>query len=442
MRKTVTAVAGAAVLTVGLAACGSNGQNSSSASGSHIIHLTMWQQWGGGHEQAALNKIIAEYEKLHPNVRITELPVTNDAKILTAISGGTPPDIIDLGTSLQVGQWASKGALMSLTPYIKKNHVNTSVYVPAGLKAVTYNGQMYGLPFMNFDVGLLYNKALFKAAGLNPNKPPTTTQQLQADAYKLTKVSSNGTIEQLGFLPQYPGQSNGQVTALEMLGWDYGGQWYQNGHVSANDPRNIAALNWEASFYKKFGPQNMANFLHSAGAYLTAKDPFESGKLAMVYDGPWALDYAEANVPQLAKNIGVAPFPAPAGQSSRTGTTFIDTNPQVIPSGAAHPNAAFKFIQWETTNPQVASTFATLVYNLPQLKNVPNFKLASDPRFRVFMQEADSANAHVWPQLPISTEYGVKLDEAQDAVLYGQETAKSALDGLQQTISAALKQSK
>ena len=97
------------------------------------------------------------------------------------------------------------------------------------------------------------------------------------------------------------------------MGWDFGGQWYNpKTHViTANAPQNIAALSFEASFYQKYGSSNMANFESSAGAYLTANDPFESGKLAMVYDGPWALQYIEANRPDLAPDIGVAPFPAP-----------------------------------------------------------------------------------------------------------------------------------
>ena len=141
--------------------------------GAKVVNLTMWQQWGGGHEEAALDKVIKEYEALNPGVRITETPVTNSAKILTAISGGTPPDIVDLGTSLEVGEWASRGALLPMAPYMSSSHLNIGVYVPAALDALTVDGQLYGLPFMDFDVGLLYNKALFKQAGLNPNDPPT-----------------------------------------------------------------------------------------------------------------------------------------------------------------------------------------------------------------------------------------------------------------------------
>ena len=52
-----------------LAACGGSSGSGSSASG--VIHLTMWQQWGGGHEEAALDSAIKEYEHLHPNIQIT-----------------------------------------------------------------------------------------------------------------------------------------------------------------------------------------------------------------------------------------------------------------------------------------------------------------------------------------------------------------------------------
>jgi ABC-type glycerol-3-phosphate transport system substrate-binding protein len=123
--------------------------------------------------------------------------------------------------------------------------------------------------------------------------------------------------------------------------------------------------------------------------------------------------------------------------SSRRGTTFIDTNPQVIPRGASDPSAAFAFIKWETTNPQVTATFAQLVANLPQLQKVPAFPLANDARFRVFIDEANSANAHVWPQLPYSTEYGVRLCQAQQAALFGNSTPAKALASLQTTMESS-----
>lgn len=410
-----------------LAACSSSPSTSSS---SGVVHLTMWQQWGGGHEEAALNAAIKQYEHLHPNIQISETPETNDAKILSAITGGTPPDIVDLGTSLQLASWATQGAITPLNSYISASKLNLSQYVPDALKPVTVNGHVYGLPFMDFTTGLLYNKKLFAAAGISG--PPTTLEQLTADAKKLTKQAPNGKITQLGFAPNWPGPDQGQVCPLESFGWLYGGQWYNPSthKVTPTDPANVAALTWETSFVKQYGAQNVANFIGSSGTYLTATDPFESGKLAMVYDGPWSIAFIEANVPHLASSIGVAPFPAPSSVPQNTGTSFIDTNPQIIPRGAAHPQQAFDFIKWLSTNPQLASSFANLVANLPQLKNVPSFPLEKNAGFDFFIRNGASSHVHVWPQLPISSEYATKLCQAQQSAIFGQTSPSQALSSL------------
>jgi multiple sugar transport system substrate-binding protein len=394
----------------------------------------MWQQWGGGHEEQMLKAAIKQYEKLHPNISITETPVTNDAKVVAAITGGNPPDIVDLGTSGALGGWASDGAIEPLNAMIKSSHLNLNQYVKAGLSAVTVKGQIYALPFMNFDVGLLYNKKLFAAAGLNPNKPPTTMAQLDADAAKLTKVTKKG-ISQLGFVPNYPGPAQGQECPLMTYGWLYGGTWYSpSGKPTPATPADIKALSWEKSFYAKYGAQKVANFVSSAGAYLTSGDPFESGKVAMVLDGPWALQYIKANVPSMAKYIGVAPFP---GSTTATrGTTFVDTNAQFIPRGSQHAKQAFAFIKWETTNASLTAKFANDVANLPQLKSVPHFGLESDPRFTLFEKEAAAKTAHTWTQSKTSSQYSTMLCQAQDSALVGGSSPRAALTQLSSSIGA------
>lgn len=424
-------IAASAIATAALvaSACSSSPSGSSSAG---QIHLTMWQQWGGGHEQAALDSAIKQYEKLHPNITITETPVANSAKILSAITGGNPPDILDLGTSTELGAWATQGALTPLNSYISASKLNTSQYVPSALQPVTVNGKIYGLPFMDFTAGLLYNKKLFAAAGLNPNDPPTTLEQLESDAQKLTKTGPGGKIVQLGFDPSWPGPDQAQTCPLESYGWLFGGGWYNatTKKLTPDLPQNLAALSWENSFVKKYGAKNMSDFIASNGAYLTSGDPFESGKLAMVFDGPWAIQFIKSNVPSLAGSIGAVPLPAPAADQQDTGASFIDTNPQVIPEGSKNPQAAFDFIKWETTNPQLTSTFANLVANLPQLKTVPSFPLEQNAAFDVFIKNAATGNVHSWPQLANSTEYATKLCQAQQSTIFGQETPAQALTSL------------
>ncbi len=403
------------------------------------VHLTMWQQWGGGYIRSQFDRLLARYMKLHPNVRITEIPVTDNTKILAAIAGGTPPDILHLGLSMSVPEWAQRGVLTPLDSYIKRSHLNRSQFIANSWLPVIIKGQTYALPFNNFDVGLIWNRQLFKQAGLDPNRPPQTLEQLTTYAAKLTH-KSGGKITQLGFLPDYPGAANFQVVTLQDLGWLFGGDWYnaKTNKITADDPANIQALTWEANLYKRFGAQAMANFEQSAGSYLTAQDPFESGKLAMMYDGEWEFAFAPHNVPSLNKNMDAAPFPAPAGHASRTGTTFIDTNPEIIPAGAKNPSAAWDFLKWQSTDPWACAFWAQTDGNLPQIKNCASYPLLRDPRFQVFVHESASHNAHVWPRLPISQMYQTKLSVAESAALHQRQSPASALQDLTQTMQNAL----
>lgn len=399
------------------------------ASHAGTVTLTFMHQWIGPQE-GYLKTVIARYEKMHPNIVIHETTVADTTKIITALSGGKPPDIVDFGLGQFVPELASKGALTDLGPYIKASHLDMGVYVPSGVSVVTYNGHIYGLPFANFNHGLLYNTQLFKQAGIT--HPPTTLEELTADAYRLTKVDKSGKILQMGFIPDWPGGANGQAVNLVDYGWLFGGGWYdaKTQQVTADLPRNVKALTWETQFYKKYGAKNIDNFVKSAGAYLS-NDIFASGKLAMAYDGEWWLDFAP---PKFITKLGAAPFPAPQGLSKYTGTSFIDTNPQVIPANAAHKQEAFDFIKWETTDPGVCTYFDQRVFNLPQLKSVHASAISKDPRFKVFADIAAGPNAHVFPRVGFAGEMDTDIQNTEAAVLHGQGTPASALQSLQSTL--------
>ncbi|MGH2389086.1 MAG: ABC transporter substrate-binding protein, partial [Chloroflexota bacterium] len=197
-----------------VALCGSlalqAGHNTAQAGPSRANQVTLVfeHQWIGPQE-GYLKDVIKRYEKLHPNIVIKESVVADTTKIITALSGGKPPDIVDFGLGQFVPELASKGALANLDPYIAASHLKMSIYVPASVQVVTYDGHVYGLPFMNFNHALLYNRALFRKAGIA--HPPSTLEELQADAYRLTKVDSKGKILQMGFIPDWPGGANGQA---------------------------------------------------------------------------------------------------------------------------------------------------------------------------------------------------------------------------------------
>jgi multiple sugar transport system substrate-binding protein len=154
----------------------------------------------------------------------------------------------------------------------------------------------------------------------------------------------------------------------------------------------------------------------------------------MTLDGPWVLAFMKSLTPKMVANIGAEPFPAPPGKPQLAGTTFLDTNPQVIPHGSAHPQAAFNFIKWETTNATLATSFANTVFNVPQLKSAknPSYTFAS-----IFVNEAKSANAHSWNQSCYSSAYQLDLSTSESQVALGKATPASALRDLQQSALSA-----
>lgn len=423
IRRTIAL--GAVLITAagGLAGC-----SASTGSDGGKVTLTMWQQWGGGHERQVLDALIKRYEKLHPNVTIKETPVTNNAKILASITGGNPPDIVSLGNSLSLGSWASVGAVINLDSYVKASKLDTSVYVQSAFDGLKVGGKTYALPFQVFNAGLIYNKKLFAAAGLTP---PTTLEELATDAKALTKRDSSGAITQLGFTPSYPGPDQGQTCPLISYGYAFGGSWSTtSGKPTPNTPANVAALTWMKDIYDSAGGQKVTNFVSSSGSYLTGTDPLESGKLAMMFDGPWSIQYAKDNSPGVAADLAVVPLPASSTSPSSAGSTYIDANPQFIPTGSKNVQAAFDFIKWETTNAQETSTFSEAIANIPQLKSVPHYALLDDNNFKEYVSIANGAGARSWVQTANSSTYGTNLCQAQDAVLLNNADPAAALAGV------------
>ena len=379
------------------------------------VTLVMWQQWGNGSERDVLKALISRYEELNPNITIEETPVTNNAAILSAITGGNAPDIVSLGNSLALGGWASAGAVTDLTPFIEASGLDTSAYVQSAFNGLKVGGKTYALPFQLFNAGLIYNKQMFADAGLTP---PTTLEELAVVAKQLTKVDSTGRITQLGFTPTYPGPDQGQTCPLIAYSYAFGGEWAgSDGTPTPNTPENVAALTWMRDLYNDLGGTAVTNYIASAGSYLTADDPLESGQLGMVFDGPWNIQYTKGNAPEVAKNLSVIPLPASMTSPASSGSTYIDANPQFIPTGSKHTQAAFDFIAWMTTNAEETATFSNAIANIPQLKTVPDYELQSEANYSLFVEIANGTGARSWVQTKDSSTYGTGICQAQDAVL-------------------------
>ncbi|HXK37249.1 MAG TPA: extracellular solute-binding protein, partial [Candidatus Paceibacterota bacterium] len=165
--------------------------------------------WGGGGEKPiTLNVAVrdytldneppwktgaAAYQKLHPNVKIVFEGLPYDDmrnKVLIAVAAGKGPDIAYVDC-IWLGEYASNKIIIPVTKYMNATPaLKNDLYSPF-LAGATWKGEIYG-PWSHTDVRtLVWNKDMFKAAGLDPEKPPTTWSQLREYAKKLTNPSKD-----------------------------------------------------------------------------------------------------------------------------------------------------------------------------------------------------------------------------------------------------------
>lgn len=365
------------------------------------------------------------FEESHPTIGIKAVFVSQDAsgspKLFTAIAGGTPPDVTWVGGG-QVPEWAARGALEPLDDLIVGAGIKKEDFWEASWNQSVYNGKTWALPYSaDPNYGLFWNKDMFKEAGLDPEKPPQTIKELDQMAEQLTRVTGDH-IDQLGYSPFW---GFAQTASMLTSGWVFGGEFYdsETNKVTANHPKNVAALEWMVSYNTKYGAKRLAAFL--ADASRREQHPFYQGRLAMGAFGSWAVLDLKRYAPNVQYGIAMLPTGpdgAPPHASWVSGWTVA------IPKGAKHKEAAFEFIKWLTTSDEATTIEGTTFGLFPGYKQSPYYdQVRQDPQLKLFYEILGAAKHHP-PVMPAQAFYSAALGQAVDAALFGQKTPKQALD--------------
>jgi multiple sugar transport system substrate-binding protein len=393
------------------------------AASGDVVTLNFWHGFNA-HEVEFLAKIIDKYwAPTHPNIKIVSTGNKSNDDILTAMSGGDSPDVAMSGSSEAVTLWASQGAIIDLTPAVEpvKGQLE-SEQVPAGLQWVMYNGKYYGLPFVNYNWGLFYNKDLFKEAGLDPNSPPKTLDELKAYAQKLTKVDSSGNITQLGWMP-----ISDPWRAMNFL-LNSGGAFYdpKTSAPTFNSANNVAAFQWDIDLAKVYGLDKVIAF---TTGFTQGDNPFQLGKVAMYIDGCWNPEFFKLNAPKLNYGVAAIPYSDPKYANASN----LGTNPLVIPVASKHQKEAMEFALFLAMNKDIAREFSAEISNIPQIKSELS-TFTTNPETKFFADLSTSPNSVAWAPVPYSQKY---IDEMTSAIgdMYNKGAApQEALDAAQKIV--------
>ena len=396
------------------------------------VHLRYWEKWSGA-EAAAMQRVVDQFNGSQDRIVVEFLSVANvDRKTLVATAGGDPPDVAGLWLQ-NVFSFADRGALTPLDDAIRAEGL-TPLQWRARYSAVyadlcEYHGTTWALPSAPATTALHWNKALFRAAGLDPERPPRTLAELDEFAEKLTRRDPRtGAIVQLGFLPQEPG----------WFAWAYpkwfGGGYWDGQHITIGlQPENLECYRWVESYSRKYGLDSVRAFSSGFGNFASPQNPFFSGQIAMVLQGVWMDNFIRQFAPGL--DYGVAPWPmVRPGQED---FTVADADMLAIPRGAKHPREAWEFIKYVSSiNPQAQSAdelrgLELLCYgqrkHSPLRQWSPFFERHHPHRYiALFRRLAESPNAIHIPKIGIWQEYSRELSSVfENACLLGHPSAEA-----------------
>jgi multiple sugar transport system substrate-binding protein len=398
--------------------------------------LTVWVGWSAGHELTSFQKLVNEYNKNHPNVSVKVVGGIDDNKIVAAIRSGTAPDVVSSFNSYNVGNYCGSGGWIDLAPMMKKDHVDASMFPSATRYYTQYNGKRCALPLLADVYGLYYNKKLFKAAGIT--RPPRTISELAADAKKLTVRDSGGKIKVAGFDPVIGFYENTPERWIQ----SYGGKWIDSkGHsLIGKDPAWAKWATWQKSLVDWYGYSNLVRFQAQPIDEFTPSQAFETGKLAMNFDGEWRVAFIQHEAPKL--DYGTAPMPVDDAHPELYGSGYINGTIIGIPRGAKHLDQSWALVKYLTTNNHFLAQFSNLIRNVPTTKaSLHSSEITPDKRFGTFLGIFGNAHSGTSPIMASGQSYTNSVQDFFEQWQAGKvKDLKGGLKKLASQLDAQVKQ--
>jgi len=365
----------------------------------------------------------AELRRRHPdiNFKFIEEGLGTELRpqFLTSAAGGSPPDI--MMTDIRwLGEFVENNLLLDVTDRVAK-WPEWSDVVDTYREATKWKGRVYGT-WLNTDVRVLvYNKDLFKASGLDPNKPPKTWDELKVMAKKATNP------------PQYYGfgfpatlEDEGPMKFYTNL-YSLGGKILNDDNTKAafNSPEGVAALEALIDLVKiGVTPTSIVSGSYNDIDKGVFQGKFAMGTMTKAYG--LAKDLIPGLTPEIYKEkFGVAPVPyAPNGVPSTMSGGYLLT----IPKASKNHDLAWELI--------TIAACADIQFKYTSARGyVPTFKslmsrgddyASVDPYFSIIL--AQLPYAHFRPPVPKWTEISSEIQKALQACVLGKMTPKQALD--------------
>lgn len=396
--------------------------------------VILWNVTGAEEEEPQAPKWFNESQS-EVHVQPIGLPFLEiEQKFLTSAIGNFPPDLFEYFGS--VAQWSTRGALMPLDEFMERDGFDRSSIFPALWDEMEWEGRTYAIPTGTASEAFFWNKAHFREAGLDPDRPPETWAELEEYALKLTKYADNGSIDRAGYIPGYWSPFGTPIFLNWALQNDASFIDADGKTINFLADANIQALEFEAALFEKLGRDQLILIRSSFG--FGAQHGFMSGKLSMIVQKSSFPDEIAKHAPDLEFGCGDLPIPPGGHPATQVGTVWIG-----IPAGARHPEAAWEYIKFLTRS-DIQLRNAEWAAERQLAAFFPaNIAAATSPAqinrrcMNVFVDGMKWGRSPT--VIPLAhTQFWRSYQDAWNAVMLGQRDPRTALLQAQQTVQKAL----
>ncbi|OIJ98027.1 extracellular solute-binding protein [Streptomyces colonosanans] len=415
MRRGIAATALVASVALAATACG--GSDSGSKSDGPVT-ITWWDTSNATNEAPTYKALVQDFEKDNPKIKVKYVDVPFDQaqnKFDTAAGSKGAPDVL----RSEVGwtpAFAKKGYFLPLDG--TEALADQAKFQPSLIKQAQYDGKTYGVPLVTDTLALVYNKELFKKAGLD--KAPATWDELKADAAKIK--DKTGVDGYWGSTQAYYAQSFLFGEGTDTVDVD----------AKKITMNAAAAKKGYGTWLSLFSGKGLHKADTTADAYAHIQDAFVNGKVAAIIQGPWEItNFYQGSAFKDKSNLGIATVPA--GSSGKAGAPTGGHNLSVYAgSDKAHQEAALKFVNF-MTSAKTQEAIALKNSTLPTRDDAYTAQVKADPGIAGYQGVLPAAQPR--PALPEYSSLWGPLDTELPKIAGGKESLDQGLNNAETAIS-------
>lgn len=391
----------------------------------------------GGSLTKIVDGMVDQFEAQNPDINVNAIYAGNynDARVkaLAALQSGSPAQL-SVMFSIDIHELRNLEAIVAFDDVVSTNEEREwlNSFYPALMENGNADGKTWGVPFQRSTIVMYYNKDMFRAAGLDPEMPPTTWEEFISMGQKLTQKDGSGTVQQWGAM----------IPSTGYPYWMFGALTKQNSEVLMNQagtetyfdkPGVVEALEYWQDLGNKHAmmPKGMIE-------WGTLRQNFLDEKTAIMWHSTGNLTTVKNKA---SFDFGVAKLPGNKELGSPTGGgnfyIFKDSTDE-------EKKAALKFVKFMTSAEQAAHWSKSTGYMGvgPSAYETETLKayLKTFPPAAVARDQLTHATAE------LSTHEAGRvrkfLDDAIQAALTGQSSAEDALTDAQKQAKRILRRYK